>query len=245
MENIKSMRNKKIITIVFTITLIITVIFLILFPLAKSVSFYEYVFDKYGTSSYTGYSSEELKRIAQHIIRFLFTDWDSFYFEINKEIVFSNQAIYHMEDVKALLQTFQMALVVIFILFVCLAVYIYVKRAEYKDILFKYSLRTILVVVAIFLVIGIVAIIDFPFAFRIFHHIIFPNPQKFEDSFFGSVSNYTEFPGVDNMMLVRILSNEFFIEFAVLEITIVLLVLGLYLLGTYLYKKKKEKRLGD
>jgi uncharacterized membrane protein len=244
MENIKNIRNKKIISILFTITLIITVIFMVLFPLAKSVSFYEYIFDKYGTSSYTGYSSGELTRIAQHIIRFLFTSWDSFYFEINGKIVFSNQAIYHMEDVKALLQGLQIALFVIFIIFICLAIYIYIKRKDYKDILFKYSLRTILVVIAIFAIIGIVAVIDFTFVFRVFHRIIFPNPQKFEDSFFGSNSHYTEIPGVDNMMLVKILSNGFFIEFAVLEIAIVLSILGLYLLGIYLYKKK-AKRLGD
>ena len=214
---------------------------MVFFPLANSIGFYEYTFMKYGTSDLTGYSQGELARIADHIVRYLFSNFDNFYFEIDGKPVFSNQAIIHMADVKELLVLIQYVIFGIFILFIGLAIYIYIKRKEFKDILFKYSLITFSVFMVIILIFLIICLIDFTFAFQLFHRIIFPSERKFQDAFFGDKSNYSELPGVENTMLIKILSNNYFIDFAIIVTVITVVVLGLYLLFTYLYKKKNIK----
>lgn len=236
-----NIRLKKTIIIIFSLFLVLTLVFMVVFPLSQSIDFYQYNFKKYNISTQTGYTDSELTRIANHIIIFLKGDIESFHLEIDGRHVFSNQAIIHMKDVRDLLFMLQYFMFVIFILFIVLAVYIYKKRLEFKGILFNYSLITIGVILGILLIFGIVAVIDFDFAFTAFHKIIFPNAQKFEDSFFGAVSNYEELPYIENRMLIWILSSSYFINFALVVIAITIVLLGIYLVIAYLYKKKEIK----
>lgn len=241
MNNSTSKINKTIV-IIFTICLVLITVFSIVFPLTYSLGFYEYSFLKNNTAELTGYNDKQLSRIALHIIRFLKGEAISFHYEIDNLNVFSNQAIIHMKDVRDLFFLLQNAMFFIFILFLALIVYIYVKRQQFKDIMFKYSSITIMVIIGILLIFGIIAIIDFDFAFTLFHRIIFFDETKFNDSFFGRQSNYSELDGVENRMLVWILSERFFIDFAIIVIAITVFVIIVYLLLMYLYKKKGNRQ---
>lgn len=241
MNNSTSKINKTIV-IIFTICLVLITIFSIVFPLAYSLRFYEYSFLKNNTAELTGYTDRQLSRIALHIIRFLKGEAISFHYEVDNLNVFSNQAIIHMKDVRDLFFLLQKLMFFILVLFLGLIVYIYVKKQQFKDIMFKYSLITILVIIGILLIFGIIAIIDFDFAFTLFHRIIFFDETKFNDSFFGRQSNYPELDYVDNRMLVWILSEKFFIDFAIIVVAFTVFVIIVYLLLMYWFKKKANKQ---
>lgn len=240
--NISSNKINKTIVIIFSICLVLVTVFSIVFPLSESLAFYEYSFAKNNTSAVTGYTDQELSRIAIHIIRFLQGEAISFHYEINDKPVFSQQAIIHMADVRELLFCLQKAMLYVFILFLGLMTYIYIKRKQFKDILFKYSLITFGVIIAILLIFAIIAIIDFDFAFTLFHRMIFFDETKFNDSFFGRQSNYPELEGVENRMLIWILSESFFIDFAIIVVIFTLIVISIYLLFMWLYKKKGNRQ---
>lgn len=227
--------------VLFNILLIAMVLWATIIPIAKSRSFYFRQYDKFNTYEASGYSEEELALITDTIIAYLFDETDDMQVEISGEIVFSNQALIHMSDVKDLFIGGQKLAWLLLCIWVLVIVYLYLRFAMIKQYLFKVSLITIAVVVGVVVVVGIWAIFDFNHVFELFHHIIFPDEIKFRDAFFSDESYYDELPGVNNRMLIIILSTGLFMNIGIIigiAIVVVLLV-WLTALG-FLRKKWKE-----
>ncbi|MDD3191349.1 MAG: DUF1461 domain-containing protein [Bacilli bacterium] len=216
--------------ILFNIFLILISLWIMILPLAKNKSFYMMEFQKNNTVQITGYTEEELDTIAQTIIDFLYGKSDTMQVKINNQDVFSIQALKHMEDVKDLFVLGKTAGWVVLCLFVLLGLYLFFNFKSLQRLIVRGSLFTLLGIGLIVIAIGIATLVDFDAMFVIFHRIIFPDPAKFNDAFFGYQSNYVEAPGIDNLMLIKILSIEFFTDFFLIVIAFVILVIAAWIL---------------
>lgn len=234
-------KANKIIVIFFNIFLVLLIIFGITFTLMNREQFYLNEFAKYDVSKATGFTDSQLQLIITHFLDYLKGDKDSLQIIVNGEAIFSKQAIYHMEDVKTLLITLQNVLWYIFLLTIILGIYIIIKYKEIKNYFFGYYIWNFIGFISVVIIATLVAIINFDFAFKVFHRIIFWDEQKYNDAFFSSVSNYDEAEGIDNRLLIKILPEELFMDFAIIIILITILFLCLF--GIYLYynKSKEEK----
>lgn len=215
------MKNKikwyeKIFISLFSLFLIISTIWITVMLVTSSKAFFIFEFQKNDTVNFSGYSMDELSKITDSIIAFLFNKSDSMQVTIDNQIVFSYQALKHMTDVRDLYNGGQIIGLVIFVLTIAIAIYFIFNWQRVKRHLFKYSMIVYALVGLIILGILIFALIDFSEAFYWFHKVIFPDPNKFNDAFFGPVSNYPEAPGVDNEMLVKILSNQLFMDVGII-----------------------------
>ncbi|HKM29220.1 MAG TPA: DUF1461 domain-containing protein [Bacilli bacterium] len=202
----------KLVIILANIFLLIVAIWAMTVPLTSSKKFYLYEFEKNNTITVTGYAQEELDSITDTIVDYLMDKKSSMQIVIDDLPVFSNQAINHMADVKNIYVKGKIIAIVCLFLLVLSIVYIVFRYKLLKTILFKYSLVTISVILAVCLVFGVYAFLNFDKAFTFFHHVIFPNEQKFNDAFFSYTSNYPELPGVNNLMLVKILDVKLFMD---------------------------------
>lgn len=202
----------KLVIILANIFLLIVAIWVMTVPLTSSKKFYLYEFEKNNTITATGYTQEELDSITDTIIDYLMDKKSSMQIVIDDLPVFSNQAINHMADVKNIYVKGKIIAIVCLFLLALSIVYIVFRYKLLKTILFKYSLVTISVILAVCLVFGVYAFLNFDKAFTFFHHVIFPNEQKFNDAFFSYTSNYPELPGVNNLMLVKILDVKLFMD---------------------------------
>jgi len=215
------MKNKikwyeKIFISLFSLFLIISTIWITVMLVTSAKAFFIFEFQKNDTVNVTGYSMEELSKITDVIIAFLFNKSDSMQVTINNQIVFSNQAIKHMSDVRDLYNGGQIIGLVIFLLTIAIAIYFFFNWQRVKKHIFKYSVIVYVLLGAILLGLLVFAIVDFEKAFYWFHKAIFPDPAKFNDAFFDTISNYPEAPGVDNQMLVKILSNQLFMDVGII-----------------------------
>ena len=181
---------------------------------------------------------DELSIITDKMIDFLFNKTDDMQVLINNEVVFSNQALFHMRDVRTLFTGGIIIAWVVLGLFLMIGTYLVVHFKRLRAYLLRYSLIVIVIIFLILLVVGIIAIVDFDYAFELFHRFIFPNEQKFNDAFFGAVSNYQEAPGVDNLMLVKILSIGLLMDVGII-IGIVLFIVLLVWFTTCIFLRKK------
>lgn len=232
---------EKLIIGLFSLFLVIIAVWITVVPLTKSKDFYMYEYKKNDTVATTGYSTEELEVITDSIINFLFNVSDDMQVEIDGEIVFSNQALIHMSDVRDLYNGGQVLAFAILFFTIAMGVFIFYNYRRLKGHLFKYSIVVYSLVGVLILVIGIFAIIDFDLVFDIFHRVIFPDDQKYNDAFFSSVSNYEEYPGVDNLMLVKILSIGLFMDVGIIVGSFAVFVIIAWIVYCYIVKKKSKK----
>jgi integral membrane protein (TIGR01906 family) len=234
---------EKILIGIFTFFLIIITVWLTVVPITKAKSFYMYEYEKNDTSEVTGYSKEELEQITEQIIAYLFNKADSMQVEIDGQVVFSNQALIHMRDVRTLYTGGQIIAWIIFGLWLGIGIYFIFNFKRIRPYLFKYSMIVLGIILVVLLIIGIVAIIDFDYAFVLFHKVLFPDEQKFNDAFFSSISNYDELPGVDNTMLVKILSIGLFMDVGIIIGVSVVVVLLIWFIICFILRKKYYQKL--
>lgn len=199
--------------IVFTnIFLILFAIWIVIIPITMSKRYYMNQFEKYDTPSYTGYTMEELGDIAQRIIDYLKDDVKTLQIKVDGENVFSYQALKHMNDVKRLYVEGNKIGWFVFIFLILDLIYIgfYYKRMGKK--LLKVSAITIGVVLSLVTILLIACLINFDKTFEFLHHLLFWDINKFNDAFFSYRSNYEidRISGIDNVMLVRILTENVF-----------------------------------
>mgnify|MGYP001095557591 CR=1 FL=1 len=184
---------------------------------------------------------DQLEEITLTIIDYLFDRTDSMQVEIEGEIVFSNQALIHMADVKDLFVQGQQLSWILLCIMILVLVYLFLRFPMVKPYLLKYSIWTIAVILVMVLSIAMWAMVDFELAFEWFHRVLFPDEIKFRDSFFGPQSPYYEESGVNNMMLVLILSENLFANIGLRIAINVAFTYILWLLVVSLIHKKGKK----
>jgi len=224
----------KFLIIIFNIFLVLLVIWSIANTLITSKAFYTYEFEKQDVMSGTGYTLNQLNHIASHIIDYLADKEDSMQVQINGKDIFSNQAIFHMQDVKSLIINIQQFLFYIFVIWVIIGIFLYLRRKEFKLHFFKYNFIVFLSVLGLFILIGLVATINFDFTFEAFHRLIFWDEISFRDAFFTDTSYYPEAPGIDNRLLVKILPYGLFVDAAMIIVVGTILILAVISLIFYL-----------
>ena len=222
----------------FTFFLIIITIWLTVVPITKSKAFYMFEYKKNDTVNETGYTTNELSIITDKMIAFLFNKTDDMQVLINDEIVFSNQALYHMRDVRTLYTGGQIIGWIVLVFWLAIGVYLVMHFKRLRPHLLKYSLIVLLIIFVVLLIAGIFAMVDFNTAFDVFHRIIFPDAQKYDDAFFGPVSNYDELPGVDNLMLIKILSIGLFMDVGLIIGVVLFIVLIAWFITCIVLRKK-------
>lgn len=231
----------KIIIIFTNILLLISAVWAVTIPVTSTKAFYLYEFQKTNTVEETGYTQVELDNIANTIIRFLMDKTDDMQVVIDDIPVFSNQAIYHMQDVKDLYVNGNKIGIISLVLFILSFIYIILNYKRIKPILFQYSLFTVATILLVCLIFASYAILDFNRAFTFFHRVIFPNEQKFNDAFFSYTSNYPELPGVNNLMLTTILDIRLFMDAGIIIGSFVVFVEGMWLTILSIIKRKIPK----
>lgn len=240
--NIKINWYDKLIISFFSLFLVIIAVWITVVPLTKSKDFYMYEYKQNNTVEVTGYSLEELSVITDGIIGFLFNKTDDMQVTIDGENVFSNQALIHMSDVRDLYNGGQVLAIAILFFTIAMGIFIIYNYKRLKNQLFKYSIIVYSLIGTIILLIGVFAIIDFDTVFDIFHRIIFPDEQKFNDAFFGVTSNYDEAPGTDNLMLVKILSIGLFMDVGIIVGSFAVIVIIVWTIYCFILRKKHNKK---
>jgi integral membrane protein (TIGR01906 family) len=205
----------RILLVFWNVCLLLLILAFAVLPIARSERYYVSQFAKNNTTEKTGFTEEELQKIARHIIDYLYGAKDDFPYHLERtgEDVFSEQAVLHMQDVKVLFTVGRIGSLVVLVIFLALTGY-FVYRRQYAYLpVFKMSLWTICgVVVAI---VGIVIWIlvyylkegylsFFEAGFIVFHKIIFPDQSKFEMA--------VTFAPDDNLILI--LEEKFFASIA-------------------------------
>lgn len=247
----------KIVIICTSFLLIIMTGWLTIVPITCSKSYYNKQFERADTLNnleyryidpdkgyqVTTYTSENLDEIISTIIDYLMDKKENMQVVINEKNVFSNQALKHMADVKILYKTgitICYFLLVIFILNIIYLIYRY--RYLKKDIL-KYSLFSLGILLLFVLGLGLWMIKDFDEAFVFFHKVIFPDPAKFNDAFFGHTSNYSELPYIDNQLLIKVLNENVFMDAGFIILGALLLTYSLWIAFGIISKKNYYKML--
>jgi len=236
-------KANKAIVIIFNILLVFVVVFTITFTLMYREQFYLSQFAKHGVGDATGFSDGQLQMIVSHLLKYLRGDINNLQFFIDGEGIFSRQALFHMHDVREVMVFIQQMAYFLFIITIGLGIYIIVKFKGMKEYFFRYFVINFIVFVSLVIIIALIAIIDFDFAFRAFHRILFWDEVKFNNSFFSSISNYHEAPGVDNRLLIKLLPEPFFMEFAI--IVVVATILIFVLIGLFLYNNKRKEQIEE
>ena len=161
---------------------------------------------------------------------------------IDGKTVFSNQAIYHMRDVRDLMRRWTVITLACMVLLILCTLYLRKNFEEFRRKMFKQTMITYAVIASILIIVVVFMLVDFDWTFTQFHHILFPSPEKFKDAFFGSVSNYEELPHIRNTLLVEILSIEVFFDAAFMIVAFILLVLIAWSVFVIKYGKNNKKK---
>ncbi len=232
------MKKNKLIVIITIIISIVLMLSISILPIASFKAYYLRQYELNNTIinlkeiSKINITFDELKIISSNMIDYLFCKNDSMQYVLKDNTnFFSNQAISHMADVKILFKGGIIISIILFIIFLLLSIYIYKNFKNIKVNYFKIYLNIFLIFLIILIFIVIFAIIDFDSLFTIFHHLIFPNKDKFNDAFFSY-----------NDTLIILLPINFFMKIgSIIAITfIILFLIGLFF--TY-YLNKKQKNL--
>lgn len=242
----------RLVIIIFNISLLLVTIWAIIIPITKSKDFYEYEFNKNNTTentywyvsedkTYYYYTNEQLTMISEVIIDYLMGRTDNMQVVIEGRNVFSNQALIHMKDVKALYTGGRILGWVFFGLLILTLIYMIFSYKRIKPLLFKYTMLTLGGIGLILLGFAIYALIDFNGAFVLFHRLAFPTDQKFRDAFFAVESNYKELYYINNLTLTNILSIEIFMDAAFAIFGGVFIVLGGWISFVGINNKKQKK----
>lgn len=236
----------------FTTVLILLVsVWLVTVTITGGKWYYRWQFEKNGTvdkltwvtkyGERITYDEEDLEMIMNQMVDYLMGKEKDMQVVIDGKNVFSNQAIYHMRDVKALYNRWSIITVFCIALLIASFVYIYKNYKDLKKKMFKKVMITFSVIGGILLVVCVAMAIDFDWTFTQFHHILFPNPDKFKDAFFSYTSNYEELPYINNLLLIQILSIEVFLDAAIIIVCFIVLCLASW--TVFSYKSKKDKAL--
>ena len=159
----------------------------------NEVRLYEYGFAKYEVSEKTGLSNEELQEVARGLISYLDTGEKCEALDI-----FNKREFVHLHDVRALVHfdyrlqaaTFGYLLTFIIVGFIW-------QRKRFAHTLARMMVGGSILTVALLAVVGIVALVDFQWLFRVFHHLFFSGdswilsgylPQIFTEGFFSDAA---------------------------------------------------------
>ena len=217
--------------ILFSIFFILSCAFISIVPIASDNSYYMQQYKTNGVGPYLTYTLDELELITKSITNYLFKGAASMQIQIDGSNVFSNQAILHMSDVKDLFVGGSiLGIISIIITLICLT-YIIFRCKSIKHIFRKINYLTFLSFLLIVIAICVYALVDFDSAFVNFHHVIFPDPEKFKNAFF---------PNDDT--LINILTLEFFFDiFFAIIIRLVSLFIIYFIIVQCLYGKVLKK----
>ena len=192
-----------------------------------------------GIRVYKEYNSDELEIIMNKIVDYMTNKTDDLQIVDDEGMnVFSNQAIYHMEDVKKLYNTWSIIIVILIPILIGMIIYIHKNIEEISKTIKKQVIITFSIIGFIFLIIAIGLIIDSATTFIIFHHIIFPRIEDFNDAMFYPKSNYEEAYYINNLLLVKVLNLNVFIDAGWIIISLLIIISALYV---FLVVKKALK----
>lgn len=188
------------------------------------------------------YDEEDLVKIRDAIVEYLFNHRDSMQVVIDGHEFFSYQALEHMRLVRNLMNRWTIITIVLVVLIIPWILCFIRRPKEYLSDLFKPTYITYTVIAGVLIVLGIMMLINFDWTFTWFHHVLFPKPSEFEDAFFTPTSNYevdNNNPYINNLMLVTVLSIEVFMDAAWIIVGFVVSVLITLFVLTFINRKKK------
>ena len=242
----------KILIPAMTIFVLLISVWLITMALMGGKWYYRWQFEKNNTAEtlswftregeYISYSEEDLETIMNQIVDYLMNKEEDMQVVIDGKTVFSNQAIYHMRDVRDLMRRWTVITLACMVLLILCTLYLRKNFEEFRRKMFKQTMITYAVIASILIIVVVFMLVDFDWTFTQFHHILFPSPEKFKDAFFGSVSNYEELPHIRNTLLVEILSIEVFFDAAFMIVAFILLVLIAWSVFVIKYGKNNKKK---
>ena len=224
--------KKKLIGLIGSLASIVIVISIPLLIMSTTVTayvgneeLYKNCFNKYQISKTTGISNIQLEEVARKMVDYLVGSSQSPQVTVTRNggqfQLYNEKELLHLEDVRDIIQLFKVAQVVSIILFVILAVFIYLN-AGVKHLLRLIKIGSI--VTATFTVLIVAwALIDFNSLFLIFHFISFSNDLWILD------------PTRD--YLIMIFPEGFFNDAALMIILTILLCAGIIWLAAYLTRK--------
>lgn len=244
------------------ISLFVVSIGLTAFTITSSKSYYEHQFEKYNTLEeinkpfincndeiyQTTYTKEDLDTIIVAIIDYLANKTDSMQVKINGQTVFSNQALIHMKDVKDLYMKGKVLVIINVILFILSIGYLIVSYHKQKDLFNFKAMRKrqiifFIILGSIAVIIVVMMLINFRQTFRLFHYLIFPDPIKVRDAFFGVDSYYEEDIHINNVLLVKILQSSVFKTAGFIIISVTILTQVIYFILITVFKKRIENKM--
>ncbi len=159
----------------------------------NEVRLYEYGFTKYDVSEETGFSDEELLEVARGLIHYFNSG------EKGDELdIFNEREVTHLQDVRGLieinyhLQEAAFGYIIAFLIGGFL-----LKRKQFAPLLAKMAVGGSILTIALLIVFGIVALVNFQWLFSSFHHLFFSGdswilsgylPQMFPEGFFSDAT---------------------------------------------------------
>lgn len=226
MDNVKKVLDY-ISIIIFSFGFILTSAFISIIPIASDNSYYMQQYIKNGVNNNLPYSLEQLEEITKSITNYLFHGAESMQIAFDGKNVFSSQAISHMADVKVLFVDGSIIGYICIALSIISLIYIIYRVKHIKKIFRKINYITYGVFLLLIVAIGIYAAVDFDDAFVNFHHLIFPDPEKFNNAFFPW-----------NDTLINILTIDFFFDiFFAIIIRVVAIFIVYFIIIQCLYGK--------
>ena len=217
--------------IIFSLCFILSSVFISIIPIASDNSYYMHQYIRNGVSNNLPYTIDQLEQITKSITNYLFHGHDSMQISFYGNNVFSDQAIIHMADVKDLFVGGTIIGYVCIALTIISLIYIIIHSKKTKSIFRKINYITYIIFLLLMISLGIYAIVDFDSAFVNFHHVIFPDPDKFNNAFFPW-----------NDTLINILTIDFFFDiFFAIIIRIVAIFVVYFIIVQLLYGKSYTK----
>ena len=223
-----------------------------IYPEPDKTTFVNYI----GGSCYQSakLTSEQFDEISKHISSFLSNKTDTFELTLdniilngqvtNRVSIFGQEAVTHMNDVKALFNTVKYISIVCIVLLIISATWMIFKRKEIKNYLFKYSLITIGFVLCSALIFILVVFIETLHKYSAFsidkfsymlwtylHYVFFPFDQA---KFNGSIFTDT---------LTSILTLDFFMGCVKIVVSSIVLTISAWLVACLIIKKKTNKKM--
>lgn len=216
---------------IFSISFILTSFFISIIPIASNNSYYMLQFKRNGIGEHMNYSLEQLEIITKAITNYMFHGAKSMQVVFDGENVFSDQAISHMADVKVLFVGGTILGYISLVLLIISFVYLIIRRNNVKKIFRIIVLSMFALLIIILLSASIYALIDFDSAFTNFHHILFLNPEKFNNAFFP-----------DDDTLINILTLDFFFDvFVQVATRLAAIFISFFIILFSLYGKTYER----
>lgn len=191
----------KMVILLFSLSFILTTAFVSIIPIASNNAYYLLQFEKNGIGQNLNYTIDQLKEITAAITGYMFRGKNSMQVYFDGKAVFSDQAISHMADVKVLFVGGTILGYISLILFLVSLIYLFFRRKEVKRHFRRINYCVFLCFMILVVAVAIYAFVDFDSAFVNFHHLIFPDPEKFDNAFF---------PNDDT--LINILTMDFFFD---------------------------------